>query len=646
MDELDDIELLRRFVEQHSEADFAVLVERQINLVYSAALRQTRNPHAAEEVTQAVFVVLARKAGSLLRLRTLTGWLYHATRLTAANYLRTESRRARRDQEAYMQSLINQPTESTEEAWTNTAPLLESAMGELSPADRDAVLLRFFQNKSLDDVGLELGIKEDAARMRVNRALEKLRRCLTKRGVNLSGAALAGLLATKSIQAAPVNLAANVAATVAQGVIPASSVAILAKGTLNLLAWARYKIMVGLGASAICAVIATAFLLQSKGGPAHTHSGPIVQLDPFRGTAAEAFEGLGLDVTQQGIRILGGAATVSNLTERGALKIVAGSKMGSVAVTAHSPTYMLGQIGISEWVFSAPLTKFGAWFANNSRFDDAKVDFYDANDHLIGSAIARVPKSLRGWTWNGWQSEVPIHRLVVTGNDVGFMHGFIWFDDVQVVTAPPLTPGNRTSSAIMTVCNDPGQGGAVVQFPFPTSGTTDRAALGMDFVPASGSFFPVGTNWVRCTTTNEAGQVTNRSSFAVVVHDCEPPVIHSIAASPKVLWPPNHRMETVTVRVEASDNCHLARCKIISIGFSECVPADGIVHTAGEWVITGDLTVNLNSEPPAGDTARVYTITVECRDDAGNASTADVLVTVPANPRQRMPSDKMQYAQY
>src|SRR5262252_11114970 len=141
MDEPDDIELLGKFVEQHSEADFAVLVRRQVDLVYSAALRQTRNPHAAEEVTQAVFVVLARKAGSLLRLGTLTGWLYQATRLTAANYLRTESRRARRDQEAYMQSLINEPAECPEDAWKQTAPLLESAMGELSPGDRDAVLL-------------------------------------------------------------------------------------------------------------------------------------------------------------------------------------------------------------------------------------------------------------------------------------------------------------------------------------------------------------------------------------------------------------------------------------------------------------------------------------------------------------------------
>src|SRR6266852_4154895 len=108
MDEPGDIELLRLFVEEQSEAAFAALVHRKIDLVHSAALRQTRNPLAAEEVTQAVFVVLASKAGSLLRLGTLTGWLYQAARLTAANYLRTESRRARREQEAYMQSLTNE----------------------------------------------------------------------------------------------------------------------------------------------------------------------------------------------------------------------------------------------------------------------------------------------------------------------------------------------------------------------------------------------------------------------------------------------------------------------------------------------------------------------------------------------------------
>src|SRR5262252_1619815 len=139
MDEPDDIALLRNFVEKHSEFAFAQLVLRQIDLVYSTALRQTRNPQAAEDITQAVFVILSQKAGSLLRLTTLTGWLYQAARLTARNYLRTEARRARREQEAYMQSLMNESSGSDEATWTQCAVVLEDAMGNLGTNDRCAI---------------------------------------------------------------------------------------------------------------------------------------------------------------------------------------------------------------------------------------------------------------------------------------------------------------------------------------------------------------------------------------------------------------------------------------------------------------------------------------------------------------------------
>src|SRR5262249_56052032 len=121
--------------------------------------------------------------------------------------------------------------------------------------------------------------------------------------------------------------------------------------------------------------------------------------------------------------------------------------------------------------------------------------------------------------------------------------------------------------------------------------------------------------------------VTHRRSFEITVQDCEPPVIHRIAASPQVLWPPSDRMEEVTLRVEATDNCHLAGCKIISVGCSESIPDDGAVHTLGPCEITHDLTVNLSSERLCADTARIYSITVECRDDSGNASTAVIDIT-------------------
>jgi RNA polymerase sigma factor (sigma-70 family) len=638
MDEPDDIQLLRGFVEDRSEAAFASLVRRQINLVYSTALRQTRDPQVAQDVTQAVFVVLARKAAGLLRLRTLTGWLYQAARLTAANYLRAEARRVRREQEAYMQSLTNEPDPSLDEAWAQCAPILEDAMGELGDKDRNAVLLRYFQDKNLRDVGIALGINEDAARMRVNRALEKLRRFFAGRGVKLTSVVIAGALSAKSIQAAPAGLAPSVVAGAAQGAALASSVALLAKETLKLLAWVRYKVWVGLSASAIAAagVITAVFLLESKASPppaanVASSNGAVVGIGPFPGTPSEGFDHLGLAGAQQLVRILGGTATVSNLTHGGALKLERSSSLDGVLVTPRSSPLMLGQLGVSEWVFNPPLIKFGGYFANNSRFDDATVDFYDTSDTRVGSATASVPKGNRGWSWNGWQSEVPIHRLVITGNDAGFLHGFIWFDDMQVTPAPPQ-PCTITCPANIAVCNDPGQCGAVVRFADPVA--TNCAGFFIACVPPSGSFFPAGTNSVLCAAMDAAGHVTNTCSFSIVVNDCEPPVIQSITASPAVLWPPNQRMEEVAVHVSAFDNCHVAGSRITSITSSN---EASLTHRGAggvaDWQITGDLTVSLRADRSGVGLGRVYNITVESTDDAGNTSTAVAHVTVPHDQR-------------
>jgi RNA polymerase sigma factor (sigma-70 family) len=238
MPELDDIELLAQYARDHSEAAFAALVTRHVNLVYSTALRNAGNPHAAEEITQAVFIILAGKARSLSPQTVLSGWLYQTARLTAANFLRTEIRRQNREQEAYMQSLLNEPEPNV---WPQIAPLLDAAMAGLGEKDRNAVVLRFFENKSLGEVGRALGASEDAAKMRVNRALEKLRKFFYKRGVTLSGAIIAGAVSANSVQAAPVGLAITVTATAAKGSAAAASTLTLVKGALKLMAWTKMK---------------------------------------------------------------------------------------------------------------------------------------------------------------------------------------------------------------------------------------------------------------------------------------------------------------------------------------------------------------------------------------------------------------------
>jgi len=168
----DDRQLLRQYVRGSSEEAFAVLVHRHINKVYSVALRQVRDPHQAQEITKAVFVVLARKARALLKHTSLSGWLFETARLTSITLLRSEIRRSRRQQEAQMQTSLN-PSEA--DAWKQIAPMLDSAIADLGAKDREAIVLRFFDGKSMKEVGLALDASEEAAKKRVNRALEKLR---------------------------------------------------------------------------------------------------------------------------------------------------------------------------------------------------------------------------------------------------------------------------------------------------------------------------------------------------------------------------------------------------------------------------------------------------------------------------------------
>ena len=208
MQELDDNALLREYVERDSEEAFAALVTRHVNKVYSVALRLTGNPHSAEEITQAVFVILAKKSRHLGKRVILSGWLYQTARLTAVTFIRGGIRRARREQEACMQTALN---ENESDAWVQIAPLLDAAMAGLNETDRHAVVLRFFDGKSLREVGAALGASEDAAKMRVSRALEKLRRFFMKRGVVSTTAAIAGAISTYSVQAAPAALAHTLA---------------------------------------------------------------------------------------------------------------------------------------------------------------------------------------------------------------------------------------------------------------------------------------------------------------------------------------------------------------------------------------------------------------------------------------------------
>jgi RNA polymerase sigma factor (sigma-70 family) len=245
MQPMDDSALLRQYAESNSDEAFAALVTQHINLVYSVALRHVGDSHNAEEITQAVFIILAKKAAGLRDVKALSSWLFQVTRLTANNFVRSESRRHCREQEAHMQSILNEPES---DVWLKIAPLLDDAVACLREKDRQAVVLRFYEGRNLREVGTILGASEDAAEKRVGRALEKLRKFFTKRGVSSTTAIIAGTISANSVQAAPVALAKSVTVVaISKGAAASGSTLTLIKGALKIMAWTKMKTIVGVG---------------------------------------------------------------------------------------------------------------------------------------------------------------------------------------------------------------------------------------------------------------------------------------------------------------------------------------------------------------------------------------------------------------
>ena len=252
MPDVSDMDLLRDYQRQGSEKAFAELVRRHVNLVYSAALRHAGIAAHAEEITQAVFVILARKAARLRPDTILDAWLYETTRWTALSFLRGERRRQWREQEAYMQSTFRESTGDL--VWHQLSPLLDEAMARLGKKDREAVVLRFFKDKSLREVAAALQVTEAAAQSRVHRALEKLHRYFARRGVSSTTAIIAGAISAHSVQTAPATLAkAATAAAITKGAAASGSTLTLIKGALKIMAWTKAKTAIVAGAAVLLA---------------------------------------------------------------------------------------------------------------------------------------------------------------------------------------------------------------------------------------------------------------------------------------------------------------------------------------------------------------------------------------------------------
>ncbi len=463
MQELSDTELLRQYAEQHSEAAFETLVARHVNLVYSAAYRKTGNCHTAEEITQAVFIILAKKACSLRRETILPGWLYQAARLTASNFLRHEIRRARREQEASMPSLSPEP-----EIWPQIVPLLEDAMGRLNEKERNAIILRFFEGKSFQEIGASLGASENAAKKRVAYSLEKLRVFFAKRGVNSTTAIIAGAISGNSIQTAPVGLAKTISVVaLAKGAAASTSTLILVKGALKIMAWTKAKTAIAVGVAAVIAGAGTCLVYHwatahaSSSKPAFADSVPIqIDNDAFKpdgdqnGTFIVEVDPAMLRTTNSApaIHIKGPIAPDSTsivqgpFTATGDYKKTDNSSSTRYFVTDSSVLYGK-HVRITGWLKTRDVRGWASAFVIIIGMDGRHFQYDDMSDRPI-----------RGTT--DWQqveivTDLPDEMCVVYFGPDLYGPGELWGDDFQITLAPPGTPSTDDRNWRITGESDP-----------------------------------------------------------------------------------------------------------------------------------------------------------------------------------------------
>ena len=235
------------------------LIEQQLDFVYSAALRQVRDPHLAEDVTQAVFILLWKKFPTLKPGTIIEGWLYEATRYASKSAMRSQRRREHHERLAGQREM----PQNDHSAWEQMAPMLDEAMAGLGKTERDAVLLRYFRQKSFEEVAQSIGATEPATRKRVSRAVEKLRAFFARRGVTSSADVIASAIGLGAIRSAPPGLAGKTITAAGAG---SAAETALVHATATTMAWAQSKVAVAIVTAVALGATAAVIVAQA----AHT----------------------------------------------------------------------------------------------------------------------------------------------------------------------------------------------------------------------------------------------------------------------------------------------------------------------------------------------------------------------------------------
>jgi RNA polymerase sigma factor (sigma-70 family) len=394
-----DWELLQRYARKRSEAAFAELVRRHLGWVYSVALRQVRQPELAEEVAQSVFVLLARKAGSLRSGTKVGGWLFRTTRFVGSRALRAELRLKKREQTAWSMSAGTIFLDDDAAVWERIVPHLDEAVAALSEPERTAILLRFYEKKRLHEIGEQLGIGEEAAKKRISRAVDRLRTFLTRRGVAIGGTVLAGLLTERAVEAAPVALASAVLKSAAGGVSATAASAVLpelVRETLEAWRWAKIKLAAGVGAAAVFVIFVAATvngrLMRHPTSQIATADRPIQpELTTPTEQAASGVSGAGETVQVAAVRKTG-ALTGFVLDDRG--RPAAGAKVWggfSSEPYAEDTTDEAGQFALSK--IAAPT--YVTVTADGYAADQQAFELTNATESLVFHLVPARPLAIR-----------------------------------------------------------------------------------------------------------------------------------------------------------------------------------------------------------------------------------------------------------
>jgi|GEM_PF-1317499 len=255
-----DNDLLRQYALGGSQEAFEALVRRHIGLVYSVAMRKVQNHECAEEIVQAVFIILAKKAAGLFKHTQLEGWLYETARLASIRYLRDEIRRQRHQKEA----LSMADDFPNFEIWKSMEPLLDEAMGSLREGDRNAIILHYFENLSYAEAAIKLDINEAAIQRRCSRAVEKLRGYFSKHGIKVGGSILVMCLSANAIHAAPAGITSSIASVAAiNGTASAHVAQTLVKDVMETMTLMKIKTTILVVISAL-AVTGTAVIADNE----------------------------------------------------------------------------------------------------------------------------------------------------------------------------------------------------------------------------------------------------------------------------------------------------------------------------------------------------------------------------------------------